>query len=224
MKRAMLLVGSPRGQASTSLSIGTYLLKQLEILGYTSKTRFIGRLKSMDKTLLSEICNSDTILLASPLYGDAIPYPVTFALETIASHRRTIRNPKPQWFTCIFNCGFPEHHHNEIAVAICRKFSESAGFKWAGGLMLGAGEVIGGKPIETLGFMIRNVRKSLELASRDLAEKREISREAFRLMEKPMMPSWLYCLIGNIRFKRNARQNGVYGRFYGRPYDNVVVE
>jgi len=52
----------------------------------------------------------------------------------------------------------------------------------------------------------------------DIASGRSISKEAFDLMAKPMMPVWLYLLGGNWGWKYKAKKNGVSKRINECPH------
>lgn len=221
MKKALLLIGSPKPSGSTSASLGNYLIQQMKPRNFETETLVIRLSVFKDQhreAFLSATDQADIIILASPLYVDSLPYPVTKAMEIIARHRKTDGNRLMQRFLCIINCGFPEAHHNDIAVAICRKFAEKAGFDWAGGLALGGGEAIRGKELDKLGFMTRNVRKSLDLSADDLAKGKALPHEAVMLMAKPLMPSWIYKLIGEFGFKKTGKKNQVYKELQNCPY------
>lgn len=211
MKSLLLLIGSPKPSDSTSASLGNYLIQQMSARNFETETLFIRTAISTDErreAFLSATDQADILVLASPLYVDSLPYPVIRAMELIARHRQTSNNRKAQRFVCIVNCGFPEAHQNDTAIAICRKFASEVGFEWAGGLALGGGEAIQGKPLDRLGLMVRNVRKSLDLTADDLAKGRALSHQAVTLMAKPLMPAWIYKLIGEFGFKRQAEKHG----------------
>lgn len=218
MTAALFLLGSPKTVPSTSGALSKYLARQLRKCGVKTHTCPIGRIASVNEAFFLKLDESDIIILATPLYVDCLPYPVIHALEAIAFYRQTIQNPKTQRFMCMVNCGFPEPRHNDTALAICRKFAQEVGFTWDGGLALGGGEAIGGKSLETLGWMTRNVRRSLDLTAQDLASGQGISGVAAGLMAKPLIPGWIYSAIANFRFKRKAKRNRAFSRFYDHPY------
>ncbi len=221
MKSLLLLIGSPKPSDSTSESLGNYLIQQMSARNCETKTLFIRPAISTDErreVFLSATDKADIIILASPLYVDSLPYPVTKAMEMIARHRQTSENRNGQQFLCIVNCGFPEAHHNDTAIAICRKFAGEVGFEWAGGLALGGGEAIIGKSLDKLGFMVRNITKSLDLTADDLANGKVLSHQAVTLMAKPLMPAWIYKLIGEFSFKRQAKKHQVYKNLEDCPY------
>lgn len=217
-RHILLLIGSAKKEQSNSQSLGTYLIEKLQQKGFEAETLFVrSAVKETDK-FIGAIERADIIVLASPLYVDSLPYSVVRSMEQVAEHRKNLKSDKKQLFATIINCGFPEAHQNNTAIAICRRFAEEAGFGWAGGLGLGGGEAIGGKPLAKLGFMVRNVMKSLDIAAQDLADGKPISEKAVQLMAKPLMPRWFYCLIGDIMTRKHAKEHGVYKKLSDCPY------
>lgn len=221
-RKALLLLGSPRAAKSTSKALGQYLLGKLEERGVKTKTVHIyAALKSEErwKELSSAVEWADLLVLACPLYVDSAPAPVIRAMERIAAERRAARAENAQQLVAIVNCGFPEVQHNDTAVALYRRFALEAGFEWAGGLSLGGGGVIGGRPLGDLGGMVRNVTKSLDLAAAALAEGRPLPREAQEAMSRPLIPAWAYRLVGDLGWRIQARRNRVAQKRLGdRPF------
>lgn len=115
--------------------------------------------------------------------------------------------PKSQSFMAISNSGFPEAKQSSTAISICRQFASEAGWKWAGGLALGAGPCIDGKPLSECGRMVKNVKKALDIAADDLTADRPVSDRAVRLMAKPLRASWLYMLLGNLGWRLKMGRN-----------------
>lgn len=230
-KRALLLVGSPRGSKSTSESLGTYLLNKLQEKGIeTEKVRIYSSMKSDEeqKYLLSSVDHCDILILSFPLYIDSLPSLVTKVLEMISEHRKSGENPKNPQFVAIANNGFPEANQNDTALAICRRFAKQTGMEWAGGLGVGGGEGIGlmaklfgGKPLEKLGFISRKDRKSLDLITEFLTTGGKNSQEVMALRTNRPMPTWMYVLVGTIfEWRRKAKKNKVWNRIYDRPYQS----
>ena len=123
-KRALLLVGSPRGSKSISEYLGTYFTRKLQEKGIeTEKVRLYSSMKSEEeeKHLLLSINRSDILILTFPLYVDSLPSSVTKTLEMISEHRRSIESPRKHQFVAVANNGFPEAHQNDTALAICRR-------------------------------------------------------------------------------------------------------
>ena len=85
-KKALLLIGSPKGEKSTSASLGNYLTSKLEEFGMISEIGFIHRLVNREEkiqSLFEMIDTADLIILSFPLYVDSLPAPVIKAMELI---------------------------------------------------------------------------------------------------------------------------------------------
>jgi multimeric flavodoxin WrbA len=210
--KALLLIGSPRGFSSTSNSLGSYLLEQLQNGGYgVEKVHVQTALRSKDKELemLRQVANSDVVVLAFPLYVDSLPAALILALEKIADYRKTTTTAsvKQTRFLVIVNNGFPESAQNATALAICQQFAKETGLIWAGGLSLGGGGVINGAPLEKAP-MCKNIRKALDLAADNLLHNQALSEEAAELMAKPVMPRAIYIFFSNRGWKSMAKKYG----------------
>lgn len=215
----LLIVGSPKGSKSTSGVLGKHLIDKLPHIN-TDIVYLYQSLKTEQNQhiFLSRVDNADIIVLAFPLYVDSPPAAVMRAMELINQRRKNVANPRKQKIMAIINCGFPEAHQNDTALAICRKFAFESEFEWLGGLTLGGGGAVDGQPLDKLGRMSRNIKKSLDMAATDIANGGSISKEAFDLMAKPMMPVWLYLLGGNWGWKCIAKKNGVIKRINECPH------
>ncbi len=220
-KRVVLLNGSPKPGGGTSGVLGEYLLGKLRESGLEtealSAARAIRSAGEMEK-LLAALASSDLMVLVSPVYVDSLPYPVIKALEEIAEYLGGKARRKKRGFAAITNCGFPEALHNDTALEICRCFAGDAGFEWAGGLGLGGGQALEGRPLEKSGFLVRHVRKALDLAAEALAVGGVIPAEAGSLFSKRLMPVWVYLSVGEYGWKRQARKHGAEGKMRDRPY------
>lgn len=220
--RVLLLIGSPKGTRSTSEALGVYLARRLQERGLlTQEIRIRSALGSESgiESLLEAVDRADILILAFPLYVDSLPAPVIRAMERIA-HRRSRTEGNRAGMVAVVNCGFPEARHNETALDICRTFASEAHFNWLGGLSLGGGGAIDGKPLEQLGSMGKNVRRALDLAAAALAEGKSIPQEALELMSRPLVPGWVYTLIGSAGWIRKARRSGVLMKLNAKPYIN----
>jgi multimeric flavodoxin WrbA len=216
--KTLLVIGSPRSASrSTSDSLGTYVASHLEQHGFsTVKQRAVDIMKRDQTELIRSVDECDLIIVATPLYVDSLPAPLTRVLEILADAQLS---PKRRRLLAIVNCGFPESEHNEPALAILKRFGELNGFEWTGGLALGAGELIGGKRLDTVGRPARNVVRALDLSVAALACDETVPTDAGELMRTRMIPSRLYTFIGNLNWKRRARKNGVAKQLRDRPYD-----
>jgi multimeric flavodoxin WrbA len=220
IRRALLLVGSPRTRNSNSNALGSYLLEQFRARSIEGETLYPHTmLSSPGKTrvLLEAVEAADLVVLAFPLYVDSLPAPVIDMLERIAADRlhRVSRRLR---LAAIVNCGFPEAHHTATAQAICEVFAQDAGLEWAGSLALGGGEIIGRVPLVERGGRTIRIRKALDLAAAALAAGNAIPRAAEDLMAKPAVPHWVYRLLADFSWPREARRHGAKGELGKQPY------
>jgi multimeric flavodoxin WrbA len=230
IQRALLLVGSPRTRKSSSFALGGYLFDHLSARGIQTETIQLHTvLRSAEKmdVLLQEVEAADLVLLAFPLYVDSLPAPVIEALERIAAARALRGQPaknRPQLFSAIANCGFPEAQHNATALAICETFARQSGFLWAGSLALGAGEgLVHGAPLRDAGGPAIPIKKALEMAAEKLAEGQSIPQSAVTLMAKPIIPGWIYRLMGGFGWKQQAKRYGADKSLKKQPYPREIT-
>jgi hypothetical protein len=219
---ALLLVGSAKKPRSTSESLGSYLMERLADRDFQTQSLSVHRShRSGDslEALLDAVDRCDLLVLAFPLYIDSLPALLTRTLELIAARRGVRERNRRQRLVAIVNNGFPEAEQNEVALRICRRFAAETAFEWAGGLALGGGEAINGRPLAEVKGMARNVISSLDLAAEALAADQPIPDRAVRLMAKPLIWSRIYTWIGTRGWRRRAASHGVADRLHDRPYE-----
>jgi hypothetical protein len=168
--------------------------------------------------LIAAVAEADLVILSAPLYVDSLPAAVTELLEILHSDLGQHVRPDQQRLVAISNCGFPEAEQNEIALRIYRCFARQAGFVWAGGLAMGGGEVIKGKPLDESGGMARNLIAALDLAADALAGGEPVPQAAMHLMAKPLMPAWIYRTMGNLGWHVQAIPQGTWRQLRARPW------
>lgn len=219
VRRALLLVGSPRTRRSTSQALGGYLYEQLQARSIQVRTIYphtVLRSTAKSQALLDAVEDADLVTLAFPLYVDSLPAPVIDMLERIATHRQG-RHGRPQLFTAIANCGFPEVAHNATALAICETFAKQAGFGWAGSLALGGGGALDGAPLT--GRRTAPLREALELAAAALAEGQPIPAAAQAHFDEWRISPLAYRTMGNMGWYLRARPYGAWRSLKQRPYE-----
>ena len=221
VRRALLLVGSPKTRKSTSNSLGGYLFDQLEARSIQTEKIYLhtvlrnpGKLQA----LLEAVEAADLVTLAFPIYVDTLPAPVIEALEQISAYRQERTPSHRQLFTALANCGFPEAYQCDTALANCELFASQAGFEWAGGLALGAGEAVNGASLVELGGQMLRMRQALELAAEALVQGRAIPQAARDGLAKPVIPHWLYRLTGWLRWRRWAERYDAKKTLKRQPY------
>lgn len=218
-KKALLLVGSPKPTKSTSEVLGKYILDKIKNRGIETENININNTLMINyQGLIDKVNNCDILILSCPLYVDSPPATVIKAMELIYESRIGISLSRKQVMMAICNCGFPEAFQNYSALAIYKTFAEETGFEWAGGLALGGGGAIDGKPLEKMGGMVKNLVKSLNLTADALVLGKSVPKEAVKLIEKPMMPNWLYYLGGQIGWVIQSKKFGAHKKLNHRPY------
>ena len=222
-KKALLLIGSPRVEKSTSASLGNYLISKLEEVGMASETLYLYRVINREETiekLFKAIESTDLIVLTFPLYVDSLPATVIKAMEAIKKYRDTLDTKKTQRFIAIVNNGFPEGSQNSIALQICKIFAKESGFFWKGGLSLGGGGAVNGVPLLEKPGMMRNVIKGLDITAQALKEDTDIPQEAIEYFSKQFIPSVVYRTFGNLGWRMQAKQYKKRQKLKHKPYAN----
>lgn len=219
LRTAALLIGSPRGEESTSHSLGDYLLRELQRRGMQVENYLIyANLNSPERLerLFTAVDWADLVILAAPVYIDSLPAPTIDLLERIAARRAG--KSTAQRFVAISNCGFPESFQTKTALAICACFARESGFQWAGGLGLGGGDSLHGKSLDALGRQARPIRQALAQAAEALAAGEAVPQSAQDLLTRQQAPIWAYRLFGNFGWGAWARQYGTQKHLRDRPY------
>ena len=183
-KTALLLIGSgkPAGQ-SLSEALGCFLAGKLAERGVVVTTMHVARAlrtEARQAALLPAVDAADLVILVVSVVRRQPALPGDPGAG--ADHVRTGQaGPQPRRpFLAIANCGFPEAAHDATALAICRQFAGAAGFEWAGGLALGEGGALSGRPLTEAGGMARNVTAALDLAAAALAEGKPVPQRPSR--------------------------------------------
>lgn len=227
-KKVLLVSASPKGgKKSNSYQMGSFFLNQMEARGWSSETFFLKREPGMEEKLAVEVGRHDLVVLAFPLYIDAMPYLVTRALEHLAAQPR---GHKPA-LALLCNSGFPEASQCRMAVALVRQFAHQAGFPWAGALYTGSGEaVVGEKPLEREWAPgeppALYLKKALVQAAADLDQGRPISDQARELAALAPIPKmsfglwrFLFVLFGSGGWRQRAAAFGVKpGQMLAKPF------
>lgn len=209
-RRVLLLADSQRGYKSPSESLGDYLLSCLHRRGLqTVKVRVNNYLKSKESinTLLSLVENSGIIIISCSVYEDGPSEPVIRDMEFISQHLRKPEGNKDKKFFAVLNYNFPDAQCKDAATYLFRRFARECGLEWIGCLNLGMGRIIEGKSLDKMGFIVRNVRKSLNMAAEAIVEGKPLPGEAVYLMEKPIIPVWLYTSLSKVAYKSEVKKD-----------------
>ncbi|MBD3193713.1 MAG: hypothetical protein GF317_01560 [Candidatus Lokiarchaeota archaeon] len=221
LKNVLILIGSPKGPSSTSKALADYLVSELNNFGLKSKTAYLHRMVFREKKqqeFLTLINKSDLIILSFPLYVDSFPAPVIKAMELISNNKDILSPLSEKNFIAISNCGFPESKQIDTVIDMCKLFCEKVGFYWKGGLELGGGAFIRGRPLEDIGGMAQNLRESLQIAAEKLANGEEIPQKARDLFSEPNIPTKIYKMMGNLGWRMQGLGNKNMFNLKQKPY------
>jgi len=212
MKNILLLVGSPRKEKSTSNSLGEYLLNEFKDEDFNTKKVFLHYKKQIKKQeILDNIDWADLIILSFPLYVDCLPADVIKNLEIIKDEYNSNQN---KYFFAISNCGFPESHHNNTALKICKQFAIEMNWEWRGSLAVGMGAAINGSQLIEPKGMVKNIIQELDNVYDKLAH----TDDLIKASAAPSIPQWLYILMGNMGWRYQAFKNGIWNELKDKPY------
>ncbi len=201
-RNVVLLVGSPKPTGtSTSEVLGR------ELAGAGAQVHFVTEVIHDTGRCADDALGADLFVLAAPLYIDSLPFLVTRALERVAN-RAAGRAARPR-FAAVINCGFPEAEQCIPALQIARQFAAEAGMRWAGGLAVGGGGMIGGKSLQAMGRVAARVRAGLEAAAVSLRRGEGIPASAILECATPLIAPWIYRGAVNLGWWRQARRNGL---------------
>jgi multimeric flavodoxin WrbA len=237
-QHALLIIGSPKTLSkSTSGVLGNYILDNLKEQKWLTESLTLKNdleTPEGEAALLSAVDKADMLVLAFPLYVDALPYLLTKALEVIAAHRMNSAQRRPLRLFAISNNGFPESYQNNVALAICREFAMSTDMIWMGALAMGAGEsIISGAPLtqkSDLGFPLIKIHKALKTSADALARGKVVPAKAMRNLAGvpiPYTPFFVWRMMfakGSTAFWNDrAAKNGVSkDQILAKPLENAA--
>ncbi|MBN1813476.1 MAG: hypothetical protein JXA14_16685 [Anaerolineae bacterium] len=218
-RQVFILTGSTRGGRTTSQSVGKHLAEALARRGVQSEAMRVRDALKSDQgiaDMLAAIERADVFVLVFPLFISNLPAMAIHALEIVAERLGESGRQKP--FIAICQGGYPEARQSEAALAVCQQFACEVGFEWAGGLAFGGGAMIGGQPLEKMGWVTKRVRQALDMTAEAIAHGQSVPDEAVRTMAKLLLPTWLVPPILNAVMLLRVRQAGVLKSFRARPF------
>ena len=222
VRRATVLVGSakPRG-TSTSEALATALVSRMATGGVETVVHHVARDAHGAAGLariVADVRTSELLVVASPVYFDALPALVVQAAAALeAAHRADPSRAGPA-VAGLLNCGFPEARQAAPAATMLALLARRIGGRWAGALTLGGGGAIDGRALETVGGMVTHLRIALDDAADALVAGRALPARAVEAFAKPLMPRLLYVLGGDAGWLWTAAHHGALRALRDRPY------
>ncbi|MEW5734588.1 MAG: hypothetical protein AB1921_07020 [Thermodesulfobacteriota bacterium] len=219
VKRALLLIGGPRGLDGTSALLAEHLVEGFSRLSVATRREAVVNVVESEaqmEELLWGVDRADLVVLVSPVWMQGLTGPVTELFSEIVRRRGSVRSIRARAFAAVLYSRMPEAEACDAAMAICRQFARKADFSWRGGLRLPQSDVLDAAP------WFQSIRASAVFAAlRDSARcwtaGRPASGSAVRLMAKPLLPWPVYLVAQSVGLVREARKNGVRELLGHRP-------
>jgi len=224
-RTATLFVGSPKPSGnSTSESLARGLAQGLMAgnvaCRYVHAVAFASNGARAERALAA-MRDCDLLVVAAPLYLGGLPSLTMRALELLAPRLAADGSPRPR-LAAILNCGYPEAERNRTALRVLREFARHSGLVWAGGVAMGGGGQLAGRPLAEAPLAMRSQQQALATAATDLAAGLPISAAAIAGMAQPLVSARIFRWMAPIRWAVEARKHGVCWHEMGaRPFDEL---
>ena len=203
--KIMMIDGSPKVSKSNSeyfLNILSDFIESKDIVKYKLS-------KKVDyEDIIKEINTIDTLVFEFPLYVDSLPSHVLEFLIMLEENFKD--NLKGVNVYVIANCGFYEGKQNKIALNIMKCWCKKMNIKWAQGIGIGAGEMMGGLRNVPMG---KGPNTNLGLALDNLAKNINENKSGDDIFTTPsMFPRFAFRLAANRFWISKANRNGLKKR------------
>ena len=207
--------GSPRGKDSnTGILLEQFTNGFMTTDGNSYELAYLVQTKKQDEfvRLFSE---ADLVLLAFPLYTDAMPGIVKTFIESLEPFCDKKGNPDIGF---IMQSGFPESAHSRYVARYLEKLAERLGCVCKGTVIRGGVEGIQGQPAP----MTRKLFKSFYQLGKFFGHTGKFDDDIVRRLSKPEKVNKLYSLmvkyIGtNLYWNPLLKKNNTYSKRFARP-------
>lgn len=133
MAGILILNGSPRAPRSNSKRYAALFMNRCKVqCEYQNITR------TNHAALCEKMNEVSDVLLVFPLYADGLPVTLLDFLKTLEicpPERKPV-------ISVLINCGFFEHHQNDVAVRMVELFCRQNGYRFGSVLKIASGEAI----------------------------------------------------------------------------------
>lgn len=200
----LMLDASPKAQNSNSGRFLSLLEARLPADSRIQKLSVSRLGKWQDALAAASQC--DALVIAFPVYVDAIPSHLLRYLSQLEKYLRAHESPHSCTVYVIANCGFFESSQTNIAIKMMQCWQRRAGLVWGGGLGIGGGSMLAGLesvppgrgPRKSLGQQIKAFARLI--AARESGETRYCN---------PNFPRFLFVHAGNASWNVDGKRNGI---------------
>ena len=219
--RLTVFNGPPRGsRGNTELLVG-WFLEGFESVPANSHAIEHLRDVANHGRFAEEFRDAEAVLLAFPLYTDAMPGIVKAFIEALAPLVGRAGNP-PVMF--LVQSGFPEAHHARFVARYLEKLARRLGSRHIGTIVRGG--------CEGLHLMSPAMTKSVHRAILEIGagfgrtgtlDARAVARfagpEHLSPLSRAVMRLMDLCGVANVYWDMNLRKHGAWARRFARPYE-----
>lgn len=150
--------------------------------------------------IVDSIINTDTIVLAFPLYVDS-PNSLTLKLlDYIYDNNIDLSSKK---LYVIINCGFREGIHNITALNIIKNWANKVNINYSGSMLIGAGEIVGKEEYSYITSISTNKLKKFSKCIKD----NRISKDIITTMD--LLTNRVYCMFANHSWTKKGKINNL---------------
>ena len=133
MAGILILNGSPRAPRSNFKRYAALFMNRCKV-----QCEYQNITKSNHAELCEKMNEVSDVLLVFPLYADGLPVTLLDFLKTL----ETCPPERKPVISMLINCGFFEHHQNDIAVRMVELFCRQNGYRFGSVLKIASGEAI----------------------------------------------------------------------------------
>lgn len=196
-----LINASPKKRGSFS----NYILNELIPLIKTEDEPEILSMSLWDDDFFKDLCSSDALVFAFPLYVDSLP--ASFLRLLMHFEERLKDSPADIRVYGLVNAGFLEGHQNRYALEILAHFCRRAKLTWGGGLGIGGGPFLHGMANVSWKFSAkRPVYEGLVQLSEAVKTGQVMEND---LLITPKIPRKIYMAAANHQWITEAKKNGL---------------
>lgn len=212
-----IINGSPRGVSSnTDILAGHFVDGFTEIPGNSVEKFYLVKDKPGFENIIGAMRNAETVMLAFPLYVDAMPGSVKEFIESLAPLRGEL--PRLKIMFMIQN-GFPETCHNRYVERYCEKLSGRLGFVYLGSVLKGGCEGLSVQPpflVEKVFRLFKDVGRSFGEAG--TLDSSLLSKLAHPEHLKPENVKQVIQMVNGFLWDEWMKKNGVTHLSFAKPY------
>jgi multimeric flavodoxin WrbA len=214
--RLTVFNGSPRGKGSnTRVLLEHFTNGFMTTDGNTYELAYLVRLKDRE-SFIKLFQEAEHVLLAFPLYADAMPAVVKTFIESLEPLCRREGNPDIGF---IVQSGFPEAIHSRYVERYLEKLAKRLGCKYKGTVIKGGGEGIRATP----GWMNKKLFKSFYELGKAFGETEEFDKQIVSKLAQPEKVNKFQFQIMRLMTHKTywdamLKKNNAFEKRFARPY------